>query len=136
MFTIEINGTSYPLKFGLGFMRDINKKYAERAKEAGFQRDDAGLMVATLSMLGDKSVVALIDIIMSAAKSVKDNQLKESELVEWIEDENTDIDGLFKDVESFFEKANFCKNTLTSARNNIKLIDAEMKAEVQSLTEA
>lgn len=125
MTNIEINGTTYPLKFGLGFMREINKKYKDKAESAGFQRDDAGLMYAILCMTGDKSVEALINVIMIAARSVKDNQLKENDLVEWIENEDTDIDKLFEDVESFFERSNFCKNTLKAAKQFIEVMNEE-----------
>lgn len=133
MTSIEINGTNYPLKFGLAFMRDINKKYDKQAEGAGFGRDDRGLVYAMLNVIGDKSIETLITVIMAGAKSVTDNQLTESELVEWLENEDTDIDGLFKEIESFFERSNFCRIPLKVTRDIVKNVDSmeteETKAE-------
>ena len=125
MTSIEINGTNYPLKFGLEFMREINKKYDKQAEGAGFGRDDRGLVYAMLNVIGDKSIETLITVIMAGAKSVKDNQLTESEPV--------DIDGLFKEIESFFERSNFCRIPLKVTKEIVKNVDSmeteETKAE-------
>ena len=133
MTSIEINGTNYPLKFGFGFMQGINKKYEAEAKEAGYTRDDSGLSLAMLKMIGDKSLVALIDIIMEAAKSTPENQLKRNDLIEWIENDDTDINGLFKEVESFFAKSNCCKLTLKAVTNQIAEIEAAIAAEAKAI---
>jgi len=128
MTSIEINGTNYPLKFGLEFIRKMNKKYKAQAEEAGVEGEDAGLAYAISAVALDNSVTTLIDAILEAAATVKDNQLTKDKLVEWIESDDMDIDKLFEDVEDFFEKSNFCKITLKKLKDMQKRLEEQEKA--------
>lgn len=131
MTSIEINGTNYPLKFGLGFVRSINKKYKTQAEEAEISGEDAGLTYALGAVVLDKSVTTLIDTILEAAKTVDNNQLTRDGLVEWIESDDMDINKLFEDVEDFFATANFCKITLKKLKDYQKTLEAQEKALIE-----
>lgn len=131
MTSIEINGTNYPLKFGLGFVRSINKKYKTQAEEVEISGEDAGLTYALGAVVLDKSVTTLIDTILEAAKTADNNQLTRDGLVEWIESDDMDINKLFEDVEDFFEKANFCKITLKKLKDYQKTLEAQEKALIE-----
>mgnify|MGYP002801417833 CR=1 FL=1 len=43
MFELEINGKMYPFKFGIGFLREINKSRIVNGEEVGFRYNVANL---------------------------------------------------------------------------------------------
>lgn len=117
MFTLEINGKNYPLKFGFAFYLEMNKKEKVEGEDAGVQ-----YMIAKVK---DYDVTCLVDVIMTANKT-EDDKINRNELIEWLENDDTDIDAVFKAVDGFFSKANCTKNEYAKVQ---KLAKAMKKAE-------
>lgn len=116
MYTIEINGKNYPLKFGFSFMLKLNKSYV--------RDDEADGLEYSIAKIIDRDVAMLVDVIL-AANATEDDKITRKELIEWIEDDDTDIDKVFDEVEGFFEQANCTKNAY---RNVMKLVQQMAEA--------
>lgn len=104
MAEIVIKGTAYPLKFGMGFLREIDTRYKRPIepnidKNVGFQYTVASLM--------DGSSVALEDILLTANKTEKP-RLTQSVLDEYLEDKETDLQALQAEVIGFLDDSNVC----------------------------
>ena len=120
MFELTINEKVYQFKFGLGFMRDINARKKKPIDGMPGEIQDVGLQFAVASLL-DSDPVALVDILDIANKTEKP-RVTRNELDSYIEDENTDIDALFKDVLDFLSTANVTKKTTLAL---IEMVEAE-----------
>lgn len=105
MFELTINNTVYQFRFGLGFVREIDGTKQQKAENGVVQ--NVGLQYAVASII-DEDPVALVDILDIANKNEKPRVTKKL-LDEYIEDENTDIAQLFKDILDFFANANATK---------------------------
>lgn len=107
MYNIEINGTSYPVKFGMNFIREINKRVTVSVDAWGGKEENVGLNYY-IAKLMDKDIEALQQILFVANKT-ESPKLDISILNDWFEDENTDIDEVFKQVTDFLSEANCTK---------------------------
>lgn len=104
MAEIVIKGTAYPLKFGMGLLREIDTRYKRPIepnidKNVGFQYTVASLM--------DGSSVALEDILLTANKTEKP-RLTQAVLDEYLEDKETDLQALQAEVIGFLDDSNVC----------------------------
>ena len=118
MFELTINGEVYQFKFGLGFAREINKT-RKIAGENG-EKQDAGLQFAVASIM-DEDIIALVDILDLANKTEKPRVSRQL-LDNYLEDESTDIAGLFKDLLDFFENNNSTKKAVENVK---KILEAQ-----------
>lgn len=114
---IDIDGKVYNFKFGIGFLKEINKGFKVEAtkgieKEAGFAIKAAGLM--------DGNVLDLFDVLMTANKTEEPKIAKET-LEGYLDDEGTDIDALFRETMDFLSQSNACRSQM---RNLSKMIEA------------
>lgn len=107
MFELTIEGNVYQFNFGMGFMREINKKVCQTVdglpdvkKHIGLQYYVAGVM--------DGDIEALVDV-LDAANMGQTPRATRKLLDAHIDHEDTDIDGLFEDVLDFLKKANATK---------------------------
>lgn len=107
MYDIEINGTSYPVKFGMNFIREINQRVTVSMDAWGGKEENVGLNYY-IAKLMDGDLEALQQIIFVANKT-ETPKLNISMLNNWFEDENTDIDAIFKQVTDFLSEANCTK---------------------------
>lgn len=110
---IEIDGTEYPLNFGMAFLRDIDatmkvKDDSGVMRKVGFQNAVAGLI--------DGDPESLVDIILTAAKG-QSPRLTKDILEAHIDDESTDIDALYEDVLDFLLKSNACRKKAQQIRD-------------------
>lgn len=103
---LVINGTTYEFNFGMGFIREIDPKHQQRANGIS---QNIGLVVEMAKII-EGDIVALFEALRIANKGFKP-RLEPSEFDKWIEDENTDIEGVFESVLGFFENSNCCKMT-------------------------
>ena len=101
---IVIGGVSYTLRFGLGFLREINKRVQMPLDGAPTIKNNIGLKY-TVGRMMDGSVEDLIDIIYLANKN-ENPRLTMATIDEWIEDPETDIDEVFDEVMDFLRTAN------------------------------
>lgn len=105
---LEINGTTFEFRFGIGFMKEIQSRYKEMASISVAIPNGFKYVVA--SML-DGHIEDLFDILYTANKTEKP-RITEKSLMEYLEDESTDIESLIQEVKSFLLKANASKSLM------------------------
>lgn len=117
MFELTIDGNVYQFNFGIGFLREVNKKIGvpidgvpDVKKNVGLQYMIAGIM--------DGDVEELIDALDIANKGYTPRVTKQL-LDSFVENPETDIDKLFDDTVGFFEKANATKKTVEFIKKQI-----------------
>lgn len=121
MFELTINGEVYQFRFGIGFVRDINKQ-KKRAVEGMDEKQDCGLQFAVASLI-DEDPIGLIDILELANKTEKP-RVTRSLLDSYIDDETTDLEALFAEVLDFFKNSNATKKTTLAV---MELIEEQKK---------
>jgi hypothetical protein len=109
MFELTIKETVYPLNFGMGFLREINKKVVTPVQGNTNITQNIGLQF-NVARLIDGDLEALVDVIDLANKG-QTPRVTRAALDAHIEDEETDIDGLFEAVKDFLSRANATKKT-------------------------
>lgn len=107
MEELVINGQTYEFKFGIGFLRDMNKMIAVPVKEVPGMKKDVGFNYYTAEMLGG-DVEALV-MILNAANKGQNPRITSAALEAYVEDPDTDIDELFDKVKDFLLGANVTK---------------------------
>lgn len=106
MFEITINGTVYKLKFGIGFVKEVNGR--RQAPLGNGMKEDVGLEYV-IAKIQEGDILTLVDMLDLGNKYAGEPRLTRSVIEEYLEDENTDIERLFDDVLGFFEKSNATK---------------------------
>ena len=101
---LVINEKTYEFNFGMGFIRQIDPLYKQTAN--GIEQN-IGLVVEMAKII-DGDIVALYNALRMANKGYTP-RLEQADFDKWIEDDNTDIDEVFKTVLGFFENSNCCK---------------------------
>ena len=101
---LVINEKTYEFNFGMGFIRQIDPLYKQSAN--GIEQN-IGLVVEMAKII-DGDIVALYNALRMANKGYTP-RLEQVDFDKWIEDDNTDIDEVFKTVLGFFENSNCCK---------------------------
>ena len=93
MEELVINGQTYEFKFGIGFLRDMNKMIAVPVKEVPGMKKDVGFNYYAAEMLGG-DVEALVMVLNTANKG-QNPRITPAALEAYVEDPDTDIDELF-----------------------------------------
>lgn len=109
MFELTINGTVYQFKFGMGFLRDINKTLCKQMDGIPNEKQNIGLRYK-IGGIVDGDVEALVDV-LDIANKTQMPRVTRAMLDEYIDNESTDIDRLFEDVLDFLKKTNATKKT-------------------------
>lgn len=118
MLEITINGAVYQFNFGMGFLRDINKTIATPVDGLKDVRKNIGLQYKVASLI-DGDLEALVDILDCANKGMNPRVTRNT-LDAFIDDENTDIDGLFAQVLDFLKSANATRKTVLNLMDAIE----------------
>lgn len=124
---LEINGTTYEFRFGIGFMKEIQSRYKEMASISVAIPNGFKYVVA--SML-DGHIEDLFDILYTSNKTEKP-RITEKALMEYLEDESTDVESLIKEVKSFLLKANASKSLMNQI---MEALAEEAEAETETTT--
>ena len=106
MFELTIKGKVYQFRFGIGFVREIDKTKKEKT-ESGAEVN-VGLNYAVAALI-DEDPLELVDILYIANKTEDKKARITKELLEEYIDEVEDIEGLFKEVLDFFVTGNATK---------------------------
>ena len=122
MFELTIKGSVYQFKFGMGFMRKLNRELKQPVDGLKDVEQNIGLQYKIACVM-EGDVEALIDILDTANVGFEP-RISRDKLDEYIDDENTDIDGLFEKVLDFLRKANATKKVM----QKLDKADAEQKA--------
>ena len=107
MYELTINDVVYQFNFGMGFMREVNKKVCTPVDGLKDVKKNIGLQYLVASIL-DGDVEALVEILAAANKG-QNPRVTNALLDAYIDDENTDIDKLFEEVIDFLSNANATK---------------------------
>lgn len=118
MFELTINNEVYGFNFGMGFMREINRTMQQPVDGVPGAKQNVGLRFKIAGIM-DGDIEALEDVLEAANKG-SEPRLTRAVLDAHIEDENTDIDGLFEDVMAFLSKANATKKTVAMLREMVE----------------
>lgn len=124
---LEINGTTFEFRFGIGFMKEIQSRYKEMASISVAIPNGFKYVVA--SML-DGHIEDLFDILYTANKTEKP-RVTEKALMEYLEDESTDIESLIQEVKSFLLQANASKSLMNQI---MEALAEEAEAETETKT--
>lgn len=124
---LEINGTTFEFRFGIGFMKEIQSRYKEMASISVAIPNGFKYVVA--SML-DGHIEDLFDILYTANKTEKP-RVTEKALMEYLEDESTDIESLIQEVKSFLLQANASKSLMNQI---MEALAEEAEAEAETKT--
>ena len=127
MFELTINEKVYGFKFGLAFMREINKKVQQPIEGVKDQKQDVGLRFAVASLM-DGDPIELVNV-LDLANKTESPRVTRKELDAYIEDENTDIDGLFTEVLDFLRKNNVTKKVVAFVEETIEAEKEKAKTE-------
>ena len=103
---LVINGTTYEFNFGMGFIRAIDPMHQQKANGIS---QNIGLVVEMAKIM-EGDIVALYEALRVANKGFTP-RLEQAEFDKWIESTDTDIEAVFKEIESFFENSNCCRMT-------------------------
>ena len=106
MFELTINEKVYPFRFGIGFLREIDKTRVQKLEDGSTA--NVGLQYAVAALI-DEDPLQVVEILDIANKPETSNRVKKKDLEAYIEDENTDFEGLCKDILDFFAKNNVTK---------------------------
>lgn len=119
MLELTINGTVYQFKFGIGFVREINKRIVKNV-EGTNAKQELGLQYAVAGLI-DEDAVALVDVLELANRGEKPRVSKDV-LDSYVDDESTDISALCKEVLDFLSKSNASKKTTEAV---MEMVEAE-----------
>lgn len=124
MMELTINEQIYGFNFGVGFLKEINKKVTMPDESIPKKMKEVGLKYYVAEML-DGDVLALIEILKTANVGTEP-RVTEKMLSDYIDDESTDLDGLFEEVQDFLSKANATKKDFRKIQ---KAYEEQMEAE-------
>lgn len=122
MFELVIKDVAYPLNFGMGFVRKLDKSVNIPVDGLPGVKKDIGLTYAIMSLM-DNDIVMLANVI-DIANEGQNPRLTNAAIDAYLEDENTNIEELFDKILGFFKSANCTKRT--AARVDAALKDAVM----------
>ena len=115
---LTINGQVYQFNFGMGFMREMNKKVSMPVDGVKDAKENIGLRYAVAGIM-DGDVEALEDLLLVANKGQNPRATTEI-LDEYIDDSDTDIDQLFEDTMGFLKNANATKKCVQNLEKTIE----------------
>ena len=119
MLELTINGKVYSFRFGIGFVREIDKTKSKKIEGIDNAEQNMGLQFAVAAVM-DEDAVALADILDIANKSEMP-RAKKTDIDRYI-DECENIEELFAEVLEILKSANATKKTTTAV---MELVAAE-----------
>lgn len=123
MMTLDINGKECELNFGIGFIRDLDKKYFVQSKSG--MKFGNGLEIKTpLLLVGD--VVTLAEFIHMGTARMDKRRPSMQEIDDFI-DRAEDIDEVFREVIDELKKSNACKRKFQDMEKELKEVEKGLK---------
>lgn len=133
MYTREIDGKIYEFKYGIGFIRDIDKTKTVKGDDG--EQKKMGLTYAIAGLM-DGDFEKLIDCLLFGNKYAGGERLDRKMIDEWLESEDVDPEQECKDLLDFFDTCKFtcrrAKELRDMAEKNRQLQDAEFRARLAS----
>lgn len=107
MFELTIKDNVYQFNFGMGFMREMNKRVCTPVDGLKDVKQNIGLRFCVLSII-NKDIEALVDALEVANKGMNPRVTRQL-LDAHIDDDATDVEKLFDEVLDFLKNANATK---------------------------
>lgn len=130
MFELTIEGKVYQFNFGMGFLREINKKVSSPVDGLKDVKKNIGLNYIVSGVI-DGELEDLVELLDCANKG-QSPRVTKALLDSYIDDENTDIDALFESVIDFLKKANATKNTTKELLEVLEIQKANAKKKLET----
>ena len=127
MFELQINEKVYQFKFGMGFLREVNKQYQKEIEGIKDKKDEIGLQMMVMG-LKSGATEFLVEVLY-AANFGQNPRLTKKVLDDYIDDECEDIGALFESVIDFLKEANATKKIVNQVLENLAKAEAREKAE-------
>lgn len=121
--TLDINGKECELNFGIGFIRDLDKKYFVQSK-SGMKFGNGLEIKIPLLLVGD--VVTLAEFIQMGTARMDKRRPSMQEIDDFI-DGAEDIDAVFSEVIDELKKSNACKRKLQEMEKELKEVEKGLK---------
>lgn len=132
MYSKEIDGKMYDFKFGIGFVRDIDKTKTVKADDGSVQK--LGLTYAIAGLM-DGDFEKLIECLMYGNKYSDGEKLDRRQVEEWLESEDVNLEQECRDLLDFFESANFTSRKTRDLREAMEKNRELQEADYQSQLE-
>jgi hypothetical protein len=126
MLELTINGKVYEFKFGMGFMREVNKYFQKPIDGIKDAKENVGLQMMVAGIYA-KDAEYLVRVLDAANKGFSPRVTVA--LLDAYIDECEDIDQLFEDVLDFLKTANATKNVTNQF---IEQMEAAMEKQTQN----
>lgn len=107
MFELTINDVVYQFYFGMGFLRELNKKVSTPVDGLPDVKKNIGLQYVIAGVI-DGDLEDLVDVLDCANKG-QSPRVTRALLDSYIDNEETDIDTLFESVIDFLKRTNATK---------------------------
>lgn len=124
MFELVIKDVAYPLNFGMGFVRKINKSTKIPIDGLPGVSKDIGLNYAIMNVMNND--IVMLAKVIDLANDGQSPRLTPKAIDEFLEDENTDIDDVFEKVIGFFKSANCTRKATMQVVDALGQSSAEM----------
>lgn len=126
MMELTINGEVYQFNFGMGFLREINKRVSVPVDKIPDVKRNIGLSYMISGVI-DRDPEDLVSLLEAANKSLTPRVTRQL-LDSYIDDPETDIDALFEQVIDFLKSANATKKTTLDLLEEVKRQKAKREA--------
>lgn len=125
MYELTICGQVYQFNFGMGFLREMNRKISVPVDGMPGVKKNVGLRYAIARVI-DGDVEGLQEVLAAANKGMEPRLTMET-LDAYIEDSGTDIDALFEQVMDFLKTANATRKEVFALLEAAEEIEAANK---------
>lgn len=130
MMELTINGEVYQFNFGMGFLREINKRVSVPVDKIPDVKRNIGLSYMISGVI-DRDPEDLVSLLEAANKSLTPRVTRQL-LDSYIDDPETDIDALFEQVIDFLKSANATKKTTLDLLEEVERQKAKREAEMEA----
>lgn len=122
-YELTINDETYSFKFGFAFMRELNKTATVPVDGMPGKVEEVG-MKYELAKLADRTPETLVEVLYIANKT-EDPRIKKTELEEYLEGEECDMEQVFDEVIDFLSRANVSKKDMKAV---LEIMKAQQEA--------
>ena len=123
MFELTIKDKVYQFRFGMGFVRKIDKTKQEKIEGSMV---DVGLQYAVANLI-DEDPIGVVDLLY-IANETESPRVTKALLDEYIEDENTDFEGMCREILDFFKRGNCTKKKTLAV---LELVEKKKAAQTE-----
>lgn len=117
MMELTIDGHVYQFNFGMGFLREANKRVSMPVEGMNGMKKDVGARYLIAQVL-DGEVDSLVDLLDIANKG-QNPRVTKALLDSYIDDPETNIDELFEETKDFLSKANATRKMMEKMQEAI-----------------